>query len=105
MDQQVDGIIRVIPIQIGAWGRQCAIMVMYLWDLELILGMDFLMGAEVSILLYLGALAFLEQGTPCTVNTLREGDMVGSYSNWIRMVSIIEILGSWPEGSGHLDFS
>ena len=53
-------------------------MVLYLRDFELILGMDFLMEAEVGILPYLGALAFLEQGTPCTVNTLQEGGMAGS---------------------------
>ena len=51
---------------------------LYLWDFELILGMDFLMEAEVNILPYLGALAFLKQGTPYAVNTLREGGMVGS---------------------------
>ena len=45
-------------------------MVLYLRDFVLILGMDFLMGVEVGILPYLGALAFLEQGTPYTVYTL-----------------------------------
>ena len=78
MNQRVYGVIRVVPIQIGAWSGQREVMVLYLWDFELILGMDFLVEAEVSILPYLGALAFLKQGTPCTVNTLREGGMAGS---------------------------
>ena len=60
MDQQVDGIIRAVPIQIGARSGQCEMMVLYLWDFELILGKDFLLGANVGILPYLGGLAFLE---------------------------------------------
>ena len=50
-------------------------MVLNLRDFELILGMDYLMVVEVRILPYLGVLAFLEQGTPCIVNTLREANM------------------------------
>ena len=69
-DKQVDGIMQAIPIQIGAWSGKCEMMVLYLRDFELILRMDFLMVAEVSILSYLGALAFLKQRTPCIVNTL-----------------------------------
>ena len=52
-------------------------MVLNLRDFELILGMDCLMVVEVRILPYLGVLAFLEQGRPCIVNTLRKGDMTG----------------------------
>ena len=92
----MDGIVRAAPIQIGAWSGQCEMMVLYLRDFELILRMDFPMVIEVGILPYLGALAFLEHGTFCTVNTLREGDMAGSNSNMTIMVSIIEILGDWP---------
>ena len=52
-------------------------MVIYLRDFKLILRMmDFLLIAEVGILPYLGALAFLEQGTLSTVNTLQKEDMV-----------------------------
>ena len=69
-------------------------MVMYLQDFELILGMNFLMVVEVGILSYLGALPFLEQRTSCIVNTLREGDMLGSNSDLTRMVSTTQILGS-----------
>ena len=77
--------------------------VLYLRDFELILGMDFLMGAEVGILPYMRALAFLEHGTSCTVNTFREGDVAGSYLNLTRMVPTTEIFGSWLEGSSHQD--
>ena len=69
-------------------------MVLYLRDFELIHGMDFLIGAEVGILLYLGALEFLDQGNPCIVNTLREGGVVGSHSNLTRMVPTTKIFGS-----------
>ena len=80
MDQRVDGLIQVVLIQMRAWSGQCEMMVLYLQDFELILGMDFLMEAEVGILPYLRVLAFLERRTPCTTNTLREAGMAGSSS-------------------------
>ena len=101
----MDGIVRAVPIHIGAWSGQCEMTVLYLRDFELILRMDFPMVTEVGILPYLGALAFLEHGTFRTVNTLREGDVAGSNLNLTIMVSIIEILGDWPERSGNLDIA
>ena len=40
---------------------------MHLRDFEMIIGMNFLTQAEVSIMPYLRTLAFMEKGMPCTV--------------------------------------
>ena len=69
-DHRVDGMARAVPFQIGDWTGQCDFMVMYLRDFELVLGMDFLMAAQVGILPYLGSLVFLEFGTPYVVKTV-----------------------------------
>ena len=56
----------------------CDLVVMHLRDFEMIMGMNFLMQAEVSIMPYLRTLVFMEKGTPCTVmaveNQARETD-------------------------------
>ena len=49
---QVDGMARAVPFKMGDWTGHCDFMVMYLQDFELILGMDFLMAAEVGTLPY-----------------------------------------------------
>ena len=100
MDQRVDGVIRAVPIQIGAWSGQCELMVLYLRDFELILGMDFLMKAKVVILPYLGELALLERGTPCTINTLQERGMARSSSNMLGESGDQDIVEQKPVSSG-----
>ena len=69
-DHKVDGMARAVPFRMGDWTGHCDFMVMYLWDFELVLGMDFLMAAKVGILPYLGLLAFLEFGTPYVVKIM-----------------------------------
>ena len=48
------------------------------------LGMDFLTQAKVSILPYLGTLAFIEQGKPCIIMIVREEDTI-DYGNFIKL--------------------
>ena len=45
----------------------CDLVVMHLRDVKMIIGMNFLTQAEVSIMPYLRTLAFMEKGTPCIV--------------------------------------
>ena len=45
----------------------CVLVVMHLLDFEMIIRMDFLTQAEVSIMPYLRTFAFIEKGTPCIV--------------------------------------
>ena len=95
-DHRVDGMARAVPFQMGDWTGQCDFMVMYLRDFELVLGMDFLMAAQVGILPYLGSLVFLEFGTPYVVKTVMEEEP--NY-DLTRMVHTSDIVGVWPEGS------
>ena len=46
------------------------LIVMHLRDFEMIIGMDFLMQAEVRILPYLRSLVFMKKGTPCIMMTV-----------------------------------
>ena len=66
-DHWVEGIIRFYPLEIGEWVGSCDLIVMHLRDFEMIIGMDFLTQAEVSIMPYLRTLVFMEKGTPCTM--------------------------------------
>ena len=96
-DHRVDDMARTVPFRIGDWIGHCDFMVMYLRDFELVLGMDFLMAAQVRILPYLGSLVFLEFGTPYVVKTV----LMKEEPNFdlTRMVYTSEIVGVWPEGS------
>ena len=89
-DHRVDGMARAVPFQMGDWMGQCDFMVMYLRDFELVLGMDFLMAAQVGILPYLGSLVFLEFGTPYVVKTVMEEEP--NY-DLTRMVHTSDIVG------------
>ena len=64
---------------------------------ELVLGMDFLMAAQVGILPYLGSLVFLEFGTPYVVKTVSMEEEPNF--DLTRMVHTSDIVGVWPEGS------
>ena len=48
-DHRVNGMARVVPFQMGDWTGHCDFMVMYLWDFELVLSMDFLMAVKVGL--------------------------------------------------------
>ena len=52
----------------------------------MIIGMDFLMQAEVSIMLYLRTLAFMEKGTPCIVMVV--GNHAKETKNGARLDSL-----------------
>ena len=54
-------------MEMGDWVGCCDLVVRHLRDFEMIMGMNFLTRAEVSIMPYLRTLAFMEKGTPCTV--------------------------------------
>ena len=96
-DHKVDGMARAVPFQMGDWTGQCDFLVMYLRDFELVLGMDFLMAAQVGILPYLGSLVFLEFGTPYVVRTVPMEEEPNY--DLTRMVHTSDIVGVWPEGS------
>ena len=61
------GIIRFYPLEMEEWVGCCDLIVMRLRDSKMIIKMDFLIQAKVSIMAYLRTLAFMEKGTPCTV--------------------------------------
>ena len=69
-DHRVDGIARAVPLWMGDWTSHFDFMVMYLWDFELVVDMEFLMAAKVGILPYLGSLAFLEFCKPYVEKTM-----------------------------------
>ena len=98
-DHRVDGMARAVPFRIGDWTGHCDFMVTYMQDFELVLGMDFLMEANVGILPYLGSLTFLEFGTPYVVKTMPIEEE--PKFDLTRMVLTSDIVGVWPEGSNN----
>ena len=92
-DHRVDGMARAVPFRMGDWTGHCDFMVMYLRDFELVLGMEFLMVAQVGILLYLGSLVFLEFGTPYVVKTVPMEEEPNF--DLTIMVHTSEIVGIW----------
>ena len=50
----------------------CDLIMIHLRDFKMIIGMDILTQAEVSILPYLRTLTFLERWTSCTIMTMGE---------------------------------
>ena len=61
------------------------LVVMYLQDFEMIIGMNFLTQAEVSIMPYLRTLAFMEKGMLCIVMAVENHVM--ETENGARLVS------------------
>ena len=73
----------------------CDLVIMHLWDFEMINGMNFLMQAKVSIMPYLRTLVFMEKGMSCKVMTV-ENQAIKT-KNETRLVSSIEHNGGWFE--------
>ena len=91
----VEGIIRFCPLKMGEWVGCCDLIVMHLQDFEMIIGMDFLKQAEVSIMLYLRKLTFMEKETPCTVMAV--GTHALETENGARLDSSTVHNGGWLE--------
>ena len=94
-DHWVDNIIRSCPMEMGDWVGCCDLVVMHLRDFEMIMGMNFLMQDEVSIMPYLGTLAFMEKVTPCTVLTVENQAM--NNKDGARLCSSTTQSGGWLE--------
>ena len=94
-DHWVDGIIRSCPMEMGDWVGCCDLVVMHLRDFEMIMGMNFLTRAEVSIIPYLRTLAFMEKGTSCTV--LAVENQIMKTKDGARLCSSTKHSGGWFE--------
>ena len=94
-DHWVEGIIKSCPLEMGEWVDYCDLIVMHLRDFEMIIEMDFLTLAEVSIMPYLRTLAFMEKGTPCTM--MNVGNHAIEIENEAWLDSSIEHSGGWLE--------
>ena len=92
-DHWVEGIIRFCPLEMGEWVGYWDLIVMHLQDFKMIIMMDFLTQAEVSILPYLRTLAFMEYGMLCTVMVL--GNHIIETENRVRLDSLTEHSGGW----------
>ena len=75
MDHWVEGIIRLCLMEMGDWVGSCDLVVMHSRDFEMIMGMNFLMQEEVSIMPYLRTLAFIEKETSCIVMAMENHAM------------------------------
>ena len=73
----------------------CDLVVTHLRDFKMIIGMNFLTQAEVSIMPYLRTLAFMEKGTSCTVMALENHAM--EIENKPRLDSSTKQSGGWLE--------
>ena len=91
----MEGIIRFCPLEMGEWVGCFDLIVMHLWDFEMIIGMDFLTQAKVNIMPYLRTLAFMEKGMPCTVMAVRNHAI--ETENGARLDSSTEHNGGWLE--------
>ena len=94
-DHWVDGIIRSCPIEMGDWVGCCDLVVIHLWDFEMIMGMKFLMQAELSIMPYLRKLAFMEKRTSFTV--LAGENQAMKTKDGARLYSSTTHNGGWLE--------
>ena len=92
-DHWVDDIIRSCPMEMGDWVGCCDLVVMHLRYFELIMGMNFLTQAEVSIMPYLRTLAFMEKGTPCLVLAVENQAM--KTEDGARLCSSTKHSGGW----------
>ena len=94
-DHWVDDIIKSCPMEMGDLVGCCDLVVMHLRDFEMIMGMNFLMQAEVRIMPYLRTLAFFEKGTPCTVLAVENQAM--KTKDGARLCSSTTHSGGWLE--------
>ena len=94
-DHWVEGIIGSCPMEMGEWVGCCDLVVMHLLDFEMIIGMNFLTQAKVSIMPYLRTLAFMEKEMPCTMMAVENHAM--ETENEARLDSSAEHSGSWLE--------
>ena len=92
-DHWVKGIIRSCAMEMGDWVSCCNLVVMHLRDFEMIMGMNFLMQAEVSIMPYMRTLTFMEKGTPCTVLSVKNQAM--ETEDGARLYSSTKHSGGW----------
>ena len=91
----MEDIIRLYPLEMEEWVDYCDPIVMHLRDFEMIIEMNFLMQAKVSIMPYLRTLVFMEEGTPCTV--MGVGNHAIEIDNGTRLDSSTEHIGGWLE--------
>ena len=84
-DHWVEDIIRFYPLEMGEWVGCCDLIVMHLRDFKMIIMMDFLIQAEVSIMPYLRTLTFMEKGMSCIVMVV--GDHAIKTENGARLDS------------------
>ena len=68
---------------------------MHLRDFDLIMGMNFLTREEVSIMLYLRTLTFMEKGTLCTVLAVENQAL--KIEDGARLCSSTKHSGGWLE--------
>ena len=94
-DHWVEGIIRSCPMEMRDWVGCCNMVVVHLCDLEMIMGMNFLTQAKVSIMPYLRTLAFMEKGTPCTVMAVE--NHAREIKDGVRLDSSTKHSGGWLE--------
>ena len=94
-DHWVEGIIRSCPMEMGDWVGCCDLFVIHLQDFEMIMGMNFLTQAEVSIMPYLRILVFMEKGTPCIVLVMENQAM--ETEDGARLNSSTKHNGGWLE--------
>ena len=72
--QKIQGVAKNVPMQIGDWKGMCSLLCVPLDDFDLILGVDFLLRAKVTLIPHLGGLMMLEEKQSCFVKALRTKD-------------------------------
>ena len=71
---KIQGVAKNVPMQIGDWKGTCNLLYVPLDDFDLILGVDFLLRAKVTLIPHLGGLMVLGEKQPCFVKGLRAKD-------------------------------
>ena len=74
-DYWVEGIIILCSMEMGEWVGYYDLVVIHLRDFEMIIGMNFVTQVQVSIMIYLRTLVFMEKGTLCTLMTVENHAM------------------------------
>ena len=72
--QKIQGVAKNVPMQIGDWKGMCSLLCVPLDDFDLILGVDFLLRAKVTLIPHLGGLMMLEEKQSCFVKALKKKD-------------------------------
>ena len=72
--QKIQGVAKNVPMQMGDWKGTCSLLCVPLDDFDLILGVDFLLRAKVTLIPHLGGLMMLEEKQSCFVKALRAKD-------------------------------